>query len=116
MSTRNSLPFSNQFERGHSFNWADKWQKGKYYFNNEYTTDFVIYNSCILACREDHLSDIEPQLVYQDGVPVDVEGNLWSFVSTFINHDMFRFVTWAEYQNLQEIEQNVLYFIYDKDE
>ena len=123
MSTKNRLPFSNQFERGHSFNWAGQWADGKYYFNDEYVTDFITYGSCTLACRKNHISSEEnkPVIIYdsQTNTPIGVEGTFWSFVNTSINRDMFQFVTQAEYQILVDkglIQPNVLYFIYEEDE
>ena len=80
MSTKNKLPFSNQFERGHSFNWAGQWQRGKYYFNDEYVTDFVVLNNCVLVCRKNHQSSIVPSFVYVEGKIVDVDSPYWGFV------------------------------------
>lgn len=80
MSTKNKLPFSNQFERGHSFNWAGKWERGKYYFNDEYVTDFVVLNNCVLVCRKNHQSSTIPTFVYIDGKIVDVDSPYWGFV------------------------------------
>ena len=76
MSTRNPLPFSNQFERGHSFNWAGKWEIGKFYFNDPYVTDFVVYdNNMLLVCRENHESNEynKPIPIYSGDEIVGVE-------------------------------------------
>ena len=81
MSTFNKLPYSNQFERGHSFNWAGHWKPNTHYFNDEYVTDFVVFNSCLLACRQNHLSSDEPVLVFVEGRVQDVEGMDWEFVA-----------------------------------
>lgn len=82
MSTKNPLPFSNQFERGHSFNWAGKWTSGKYYMNDEYVTDFIVYQTAILVCRKNHQSsrELEPKLIIIDGRIVGVDSPYWGFV------------------------------------
>lgn len=120
MSTRNSLPFSNQFERGHSFNWAGQWEEGKHYFNDEYVTDFITFGSCTLACRKNHISTQEnkPKIIFDNNnnTPIGVEGQLWSFVNTSMNGSIFKFLTYPQYYELETnnlIEPNVLYFIYD---
>lgn len=76
------VQYSNQFERGHSFNWAGKWEKGKYYLNDDYVTDFIVYNGVILACRKNHQSseELEPKLVVYDGKIQDVDSPYWNFV------------------------------------
>ena len=85
--TKNKLPYSNQFERGHSFNWAGKWTAGKYYMNDEYVTDFVVYESAILACRKNHQAslDLEPVLVYYEGKVSDVDSPYWDFIVAINN-------------------------------
>lgn len=80
MTTKNGLPFSNQFERGHSFNWAGKWTSGKYYMNDEYVTDFIVHKNVILVCRKNHQAVSEPQFIYQDGKVVDVDSPFWEFI------------------------------------
>lgn len=78
--TKNKLPFSNQFERGHSFNWAGKWTSGKYYMNDEYVTDFVALNNVILVCRKNHQATDTPTFIYSEGKIVDVDSPFWEFV------------------------------------
>lgn len=119
MSTKNKLPFSNQFERGHSFNWAGKWAKGKYYLNDEYVTDFIRYGTCILACKKSHLAsdDLEPIIVYKDGVPEDVDSPYWDFVNTAINPDVMVALTQDEYNELIDkglVRSDVFYFIIEE--
>lgn len=84
MTTINKLPFSNQFERGHSFNWAGDWKVGRYYYNDEYVTDFVVYDSSVvLSCRENHTAteETEPELIYDEsGKVIGVDSIYWSFV------------------------------------
>ena len=80
MSTKNGLPFSNQFERGHSFNWAGKWTAGKYYMNDEYVTDFIVHQNVILVCRKNHQAVTEPQFIYKDGKIIDVDSPFWEFI------------------------------------
>lgn len=82
MSTHNKLPFSNQFERGHSFNWAGEWTAGKYYYNDEYVTDFVTYHNVVLECRISHLAteDLEPQLIYKDNELIGIDSQYWGYV------------------------------------
>ena len=80
MTTYNKLPYSNQFERGHSFNWAGRWKAGRYYYNNTYVTDFVSIDNVILVCRKDHLSNDVPEFVYSEGKVVDVNSPFWEFV------------------------------------
>lgn len=82
MTTYNKLPYSNQFERGHSFNWAGQWKPGRYYYNNSYVTDFVIYNHAVLVCRKDHLAsaELEPELIVSGGETVDVNSSYWEFI------------------------------------
>lgn len=91
MTTYNKLPYSNQFERGHSFNWAGKWKEGKYYYNNEYVTDFVVYENAILVCRKDHLSakELEPELVITGGKISDVRSPYWEFIVASSGGDLF---------------------------
>ena len=66
----------------HSFEWRGIWKLGAYYFNDDYVTDFISYKNTILACRRNHMSDVntEPELIYDDGVPVNVSPPNWSFV------------------------------------
>ena len=82
MSTFNNLPYSNQFERGHSFNWAGQWKSNTHYFNDEYVTDFVVCDGMILACRSNHLSSetLKPKPVVHLGRIVDVDSPYWSFI------------------------------------
>ena len=84
MTTYNSKPYSNQFERGHSFNWAGHWKVGKYYYNNSYVTDFVIHRDMILVCRKDHLSsaELEPIPIVMDGEIKDVQSSHWEFIAS----------------------------------
>ena len=81
--TKNKLPFSNQFERGHSFNWAGKWTEGKYYLNDEYVTDFVICDSMLLRCRENHMASNEnkPTPILSDYKIIGMESSrYWEFI------------------------------------
>ena len=80
MSTKNSLPFSNQFERGHSFNWAGEWKSGTYYFNDEYVTDFIVLDGVILACRKNHEASTKPAFYYSEGRVVGIDSPYWEFV------------------------------------
>ena len=81
MSTRNPLPYSNQFERGHSFNWAGAWKTNTHYFNDQYVTDFIVYDGCILVCRKNHLSTTPPEIILDaNGRPADVSTPYWEFV------------------------------------
>lgn len=80
MSTKNKLPFSNQFERGKSFNWAGQWKSGTYYFNDEYVTDFIVHRNVVLACRKNHQSLSEPSFIYRNGKVVDVDSPFWEFI------------------------------------
>lgn len=68
--------------KGHSFQWREYWKAGVYYYNDDYITDFVTYNNVMLACRRNHLSDVntEPIIIYDGGVPVGVDSMYWSFV------------------------------------
>lgn len=83
----NKLPFSNQFEKGRSFNWAGKWASGKYYTNDEYVTDFVVYENAILVCRKSHLTSdkLEPKLVLLNGKVADVDSPYWDLVVAMSN-------------------------------
>lgn len=87
MSTRNPLSYSNQFERGHSFNWAGQWTVGKYYMNDEYVTDFIVYKNAILVCRKTHkaTAELEPQLVMSGGKSADVNSPYWEFIVSFLD-------------------------------
>lgn len=78
--TKNKLPFSNQFERGHSFNWAGKWTSGKYYMNDTYVTDFVVLDNVVMVCRKNHQSTDAPLFVYDEGRVIDVDSPYWEFV------------------------------------
>ena len=81
MSTRNPLPYSNQFERGHSFNWAGAWKTNTHYFNDQYVTDFIVYDGCILVCRKNHLSTTPPEIILDaNRRPADVSTPYWEFV------------------------------------
>lgn len=84
MTTYSKLPYSNQFERGHSFNWAGHWKEGKYYYNDSYVTDFVIHKDMILVCRKNHLStaDLEPEPVIFQGEIIDVKSTHWEFIAS----------------------------------
>lgn len=68
--------------RGHSFEWRGAWEEGIYYYNDEFITDFISYNNVVLACNRNHLSSInsEPELIYENGVPVGENSQYWSFV------------------------------------
>ena len=80
MTTYNKLPFSNQFERGHSFNWAGHWKEGKYYYNDSYVTDFVVCDDVVMVCRKNHLATSYPSFVYKDGKIIDVDSPFWEFI------------------------------------
>lgn len=82
MTTYNKLPYSNQFERGHSFNWAGHWKPGKYYYNNSYVTDFVVCDNMILVCRKDHMSseELKPEPIMVNGEITDVKSSHWEFI------------------------------------
>ncbi len=83
MTTRNSLPFSNQFERGHSFNWAGIWTEGKYYLNDEYVTDFAICDNMLLSCRKNHeaTNENKPIPIWSNNKIIGVESIYWSFIA-----------------------------------
>lgn len=55
--------------------------------NDEYVTDFVVYESAILACRKNHQasSDLEPILVYHEGKVSDVNSPYWDFIVAINN-------------------------------
>lgn len=83
MNTHNPLPFSNQFERGHSFNWAGEWKENTHYFNNQYVTDFISLDGMLLACRKDHLSEkpLKPEPILQNGEIVGTSSPYWIFIA-----------------------------------
>lgn len=116
MSTKNPLPFSNQFERGHSFNWAGKWESGKYYYNNAYVTDFVTFGNCILVCRKDHKSSIPPEIIFVNGIPSDVDGMQWELVNTSYDPTIYQFLSEQEYLELvdtNQVREDVIYYTYE---
>ena len=119
MSTKNKLQFSNQFERGHSFNWAGEWAEGKYYFNDEYVTDFVKYGSCILVCRKSHQSSeaLRPVIVYSDGIPSDVDSIYWEFIGSTLNPNVMTVLTEEQYQELvdnNQVREDLFYYILEE--
>lgn len=87
MNTHNPLPFSNQFERGHSFNWAGEWKENTHYFNNQYVTDFISLDGMLLACRKDHLSEkpLKPAPIIQNGDIVGTSSPYWIFIAAINN-------------------------------
>lgn len=80
MNTFDNMPYSNQFERGKSFNWAGQWATNTHYFNNKYVTDFVAHKNCIFACKKDHLSSVAPEVVIYDGKASATKSMYWDFV------------------------------------
>ena len=112
MSTINKLPFSNQFEKGHSFNWAGDWTLGKYYKNDEYITDFVVYNAnVVLYCRENHIASTstEPELIYKDGKIIGVDSIYWGFVlhSESMTHEELVGVLQDDFAAKQDVIETV---------
>ena len=112
MSTINKLPFSNQFEKGHSFNWAGDWTPGKYYKNDEYVTDFVVYNAnVVLYCRENHIASTstEPELIYKDGKIIGVNSIYWGFVlhSESMTHEELIGVLQDDFAAKQDVIETV---------
>ena len=70
-----------EFYKGTSFR-VNKWTPDSYYFNNEQYVDWVIYNGTLCVCARTHVSseDNAPVLIYNQGVPVDIEPNpCWDF-------------------------------------
>lgn len=87
---KNKVLNSRDFYKGKSFRYVHEWHAGTTYFNDEFVTDFVVYNNVMLACKKSHTSSIEnvPVIIY-DSVnefqPVRVKSDYWEFVLSGIS-------------------------------
>lgn len=84
---------SREYYKGKSFNFAQSWHSGIYYFNDSNVTDFVVYDNVLLACKKSHLSNSQtiPTIIYDQEnplQPIGVKSEYWSFVlSGIVNND-----------------------------
>lgn len=72
-----------EYAKGKSFNFMGMWAENTHYNNDDYVTDFVVYDGCVLACRISHLSSQFDtfEFVYDEyGTAVDLKSDLWEFV------------------------------------
>lgn len=102
-----------EFYKGTSFR-VHKWTPDSYYFNNEQYVDWVIYNGALCVCARTHVSseDNVPVLIYNQGVPVNIEPNpCWDFALgglAFTSHSPLADTTRVK------LENNILYISNDE--
>lgn len=86
---KNKILNSRDFYKGKSFRFAHEWHDGMNYFNDEFYTDFVVYNNVLLACKKSHFSSSLniPQIIYDGIQPIGITNNdYWSFVLSGISN------------------------------
>lgn len=94
---------SKDFYKGKSLDFAGVWLPGMRYFNDEFTTNFVVYSedqskgSALLGCKKNHISsedpldkfgniksnstNNQPHLIYKDNSIIGIEPNdYWIFI------------------------------------
>ena len=54
---KNKILNSRDFYKGKSFRFAHEWHDGITYFNDDFYTDFVVYQNVLLACKNTHTSN-----------------------------------------------------------
>lgn len=88
---KNKILNSRDFYKGKSFRFAHEWHDGITYFNDDFYTDFVVYQNVLLACKNTHTSNSlnAPVIIYDGIQPIGVENTeFWSFVlSGIVNPD-----------------------------
>lgn len=87
---KNKVLNSRDFYKGKSFRFAHEWHLGITYFNDEFVTDFVVYNNTMLACKRSHTSskNNEPVIIYDsdNGIqPIGVKSEYWELVLSGIS-------------------------------
>ena len=88
---KNKILNSRDFYKGKSFRFAHEWHDGITYFNDDFYTDFVVYQNVLLACKNTHTSNSlnAPVIIYDGIQPIGVRNTeFWSFVlSGIVNPD-----------------------------
>lgn len=88
---KNKILNSRDFYKGKSFRFAHEWHDGITYFNDDFYTDFVVYQNVLLACKNTHTSNSlnVPVIIYDGIQPIGVKNTeFWSFVlSGIVNPD-----------------------------
>ena len=88
---KNKILNSRDFYKGKSFRFAHEWHDGITYFNDDFYTDFVVYQNVLLACKNTHTSNSLniPVIIYDGIQPIGIENSeFWSFVlSGIVNPD-----------------------------
>ena len=88
---KNKILNSRDFYKGKSFRFLHEWHDGTTYFNDDFYTDFVVYQNVLLACSNTHTSNSSnvPVIIYKGLQPIGVENSeFWSFVfSGIVNPD-----------------------------
>ena len=88
---KNKILNSRDFYKGKSFRFAHEWHDGITYFNDDFYTDFVVYQNVLLACKNTHTSNSlnVPVIIYDGIQPIGVvDTEYWSFVlSGIVNPD-----------------------------
>ena len=87
---KNKVLNSRDFYKGKSFRFVHEWHAGITYFNDEFVTDFVVYNNVMLACKKSHTSFSEnaPVIIYDSNnevQPIGVKSDYWEFVLSGIS-------------------------------
>lgn len=80
---KNKILNSRDFYKGKSFRFAHEWHDGITYFNDDFYTDFVVYQNVLLACKNTHTSNSLniPVIIYDGIQPIGIENSeFWSFV------------------------------------
>lgn len=88
---KNKILNSRDFYKGKSFRFLHEWHDGTTYFNDDFYTDFVVYQNVLLACSNTHTSNSSnvPVIIYKGLQPIGVENSeFWLFVfSGIVNPD-----------------------------
>lgn len=88
---KNKILNSRDFYKGKSFRFAHEWHDGITYFNDDFYTDFVVYQNVLLACKNTHTSNSlnVPVIIYDGIQPIGIKNSeFWSFVlSGIVNPD-----------------------------
>ena len=74
---KNKILNSRDFYKGKSFRFLHEWHDGTTYFNDDFYTDFVVYQNVLLACSNTHTSNSSnvPVIIYKGLQPIGVENS-----------------------------------------
>lgn len=65
-----------EFNKGKSFR-ISKWERAITYLNDDFIQDWVTFENVILICIKSHISEIEPELIYENSKVTGVNSSYW---------------------------------------